>query len=32
MTTRYEKLAAIYLAMIKIDTIRIWLRAIESTP
>ena len=30
--TRYEKLAANYLAMIKLATIRIWLRANESTP
>ena len=29
---RYEKLAANYLPMIKIATIRIWLRANESTP
>ena len=28
----YEKLAANYLAMIKLATIRIWLRANESTP
>ena len=32
IATRYEKLAANYLAMIKIATIRIWLRANESTP
>ena len=32
VATRYEKLAANYLAMIKIATIRIWLRANESTP
>ena len=31
IATRYEKLAANYLAMIKIATIRIWLRANEST-
>ena len=31
IATRYEKLAANYLAMIKIATIRIWLRAYEST-
>ena len=31
IATRYEKLAAIYLAMIKIATIRIWLRFNEST-
>ena len=32
IATRYEKLAANYLAMIQIATIRIWLRANESTP
>ena len=32
IATRYEKLAANYLAMIKIATIRIWLRTNESTP
>ena len=32
IATRYEELAANYLAMIKIPTIRIWLRANESTP
>ena len=32
IATRYEKIAANYLAMIKIATIRIWLRANESTP
>ena len=31
IATRYEKLAANYLAMIKIATIRIWLRDNEST-
>ena len=31
IATRYEKLAANYLAMIKIATVRIWLRAYEST-
>ena len=31
IATRYEKLAANYLAMIKIATIRIWLRANEAT-
>jgi len=31
IATRYEKLAANYLAMIKLATIRIWLRAYEST-
>ena len=30
--TRYEKLAANYLAMIEIATIRNWLRANEPTP
>ena len=32
IATRYEKLAANYLAMIQIATIRIWLRSNESTP
>ena len=32
IATGYEKLAANYLAMIKLATIRIWLRANESTP
>jgi len=32
IATRYEKLAANYLAMIQIATIRIWLRVNESTP
>ena len=32
IATRYEKLAANYLAMIKIATIRIWLRTDEYTP
>ena len=32
IATRYEKLAANYLAMIKIATICIWLRTNESTP
>ena len=32
IATRYEKLAANYLAMIKIATIRIWMRPNESTP
>ena len=32
IATRYEKLAVNYLAMIKLATIRIWLRANESTP
>ncbi len=31
IATRYDKLAANYLAMIKLATIRIWLRAYEST-
>ena len=31
ITTRYEKLAANFLAMIKLSTVRIWLRAYEST-
>ena len=31
IATRYEKLAANYLAMIKNATIRIWLRVNEST-
>ncbi len=31
IATRYEKLAANFLAMIKIATIRLWLRAYEST-
>jgi transposase len=29
---RYDKLAANYLAFIKLASIRIWLRAYESTP
>ena len=32
IATHYEKLAANYLAIIKLATIRIWLRANESTP
>ena len=32
IATRYEKLATNYFAMIKIATIRIWLRDNESTP
>ncbi|MDE0387711.1 MAG: transposase [Rhodospirillales bacterium] len=32
IATRYETLAANYRAMIQIATIRIWLRANESTP
>jgi transposase len=30
--TRYDKLAANYLAFVKVAGIRIWLRAYESTP
>ena len=32
VATRYDKLAANYLALIKLASIRIWLRANESTP
>jgi len=32
VATRYDKLAANYLAFIKLASIRIWLRAHESTP
>jgi len=32
VATRYDKLAANYLAFIKLPSIRIWLRANESTP
>jgi transposase len=32
VATRYDKLAANYLAFIKIASIRIWLRVNESTP
>ena len=32
IATRYEKLAANHLAMIKIANIRIWLRVYEYTP
>jgi hypothetical protein len=32
IATRYDKLAANYLAFIKLAPIRIWLRAYESTP
>jgi transposase len=32
VATRYDKLAASYLALIKLTAIRIWLRAYESTP
>jgi hypothetical protein len=30
--TRYDKLAVNYLAFIKLASIRVWLRAYESTP
>ena len=32
VATRYDKLAANYLAFIKLASIRIWLRTYESTP
>lgn len=32
VATRYDKLAANYLAFIKLASIRIWLRAYASTP
>jgi len=32
LATRYDKLAANYLAFIKLASIRIWLRANESAP
>lgn len=32
VATRYDKLAANYLAFMKLTSIRIWLRANESTP
>jgi len=32
VATRYDKLAANYLAFIKLASIRVWLRASESTP
>jgi hypothetical protein len=32
VATRYDKLAANYLALIKLESIRIWLRANESAP
>jgi transposase len=32
VATRYDKLAADYLAFVKLASIRIWLRANESTP
>jgi transposase len=31
VATRYDKLAASYLAFVKLASIRIWLRAYEST-
>jgi transposase len=32
IATRYDKLAANYLAFVKLASIRIWLRANESAP
>jgi transposase len=32
IATRYDKLAANYLASIKLASIRLWIRAYESTP
>ena len=32
VATRYDKLAANYLAFIKLASIRLWIRAYESTP
>jgi transposase len=32
IATRYDKLAANYLAFIKLASIRLWIRAYESTP
>ena len=32
IATRYDKLAANYLAFIKLASIRLWLRTYESTP
>ena len=32
IATRYDKLAANYLAFIKLAATRIWLRSYESTP
>jgi transposase len=32
VATRYDKLAANYLAFIKLASIRLWLRVYESTP
>jgi transposase len=32
IATRYDKLAINYIAFIKVASIRVWLRAYESTP
>ena len=32
IATRYDKLAVNYLAFVKVASIRLWLRAYESTP
>ena len=32
VATRYDKLAANYLAFVQLASIRLWLRAYESTP
>jgi transposase len=32
IATRYDQLAANYLALIKLASIRLWIRAYESTP
>jgi transposase len=32
IATRYDKLASNYLAFVKLASIRLWLRAYESTP
>jgi transposase len=32
IATRYDKLAANYLAFIKLASIRLWIRTYESTP
>ena len=32
VATRYDRLAANYLAFIKLASIRLWLRTYESTP
>jgi transposase len=32
VVTRYDKLAANYLAFVKLACIRLWLRVYESTP